>query len=72
MSPLDAKHPPAARAAAREAEGLARRGLAAPPVLKKGEDGEGSLQVHVDGVTPEPEVPEPLAVCNPMPLYIYK
>ena len=48
MSPLDAKHPPAARAAAREAEGLARRGLAAPPVLKKGEDGEGSLQVHQD------------------------
>ena len=48
MSPLDSKNPPAARAAQREAEGLAKRGLAAPPVLKKGEDGEGSLQVHQD------------------------
>ena len=47
MSPLDLKHPPAARANAREAEGLAKRGLGAPPVLK-GEDGEGSVQVHQD------------------------
>lgn len=47
MSPLDAKHPPAARANAREAEGLAKRGLGAPPVLK-GQDGEGSVQVHQD------------------------
>ena len=43
MSPLDTRHPPAARAAEREREGLAAR--AAPPVLK-GEDGEGSVQVH--------------------------
>lgn len=47
MSPLDAKHPPAARANAREQAGLEARGLKAPPVLK-GEDGEGSLQVHQD------------------------
>ncbi|MEL7460050.1 MAG: ferredoxin:protochlorophyllide reductase (ATP-dependent) iron-sulfur ATP-binding protein [Pseudomonadota bacterium] len=47
MSPLDAKNPPAARANAREAEGLAKRDLAAPPVLK-GQDGEGSVQVHQD------------------------
>ncbi|MEO1239569.1 MAG: ferredoxin:protochlorophyllide reductase (ATP-dependent) iron-sulfur ATP-binding protein [Pseudomonadota bacterium] len=47
MSPLDAKNPPAARANAREAEGLAKRGLGAPPVLK-GQDGEGSVQVHQD------------------------
>ena len=48
MSPLDAKHPPAARANAREQAGLEARGLSAPPILKKGEDGEGSLQVHQD------------------------
>ncbi|MFY9209754.1 MAG: ferredoxin:protochlorophyllide reductase (ATP-dependent) iron-sulfur ATP-binding protein [Aestuariivita sp.] len=48
MSPLDSKHPPAARAAQREADGLAKRNLGAPPILKKGEDGEGSLQVHQD------------------------
>jgi light-independent protochlorophyllide reductase subunit L len=47
MSPLDAKHPPAARANAREHAGLEARGLSAPPILK-GEDGEGSLQVHLD------------------------
>ena len=47
MSPLDAKNPPAARANAREAEGLRKRGLGAPPVLK-GQDGEGSVQVHQD------------------------
>ena len=47
MSPLDVKNPPAARAAEREARGLEARGLARPPVLK-GEDGEGSLQVHLD------------------------
>jgi light-independent protochlorophyllide reductase subunit L len=47
MSPLDAKHPPAARANAREQAGLESRGLSAPPNLK-GEDGEGSLQVHLD------------------------
>jgi light-independent protochlorophyllide reductase subunit L len=47
MSPLDAKHPPAARANAREQAGLEARGLSAPPILK-GEDGEGSLQVHQD------------------------
>ncbi len=41
MSPLDAKSPPAALANAREQEGLAKR----PPVLR-GEDGEGSVQVH--------------------------
>jgi light-independent protochlorophyllide reductase subunit L len=32
----------------REAAGLAARGIGAPPILKKGEDGEGSLQVHQD------------------------
>ncbi len=47
MSPLDIKNPPAARANAREQEGLKARGLGAPPVLK-GEDGEGSVQVHQD------------------------
>ena len=47
MSPLDLKQPPAMRADQREREGLAARGLARPPVLK-GEDGEGSLQVHQD------------------------
>jgi len=47
MSPLDLKNPPAARANAREQDGLKKRGLTAPPVLK-GEDGEGSLQVHQD------------------------
>jgi cobalamin biosynthesis Mg chelatase CobN len=45
---LDEKNPPAARAAMREAAGLAAKGLGAPPILKKGEDGEGSLQVHQD------------------------
>ena len=44
MSHLDLKNPPAARANAREREGLAKR---TPPILK-GEDGEGSLQVHQD------------------------
>ncbi|MFZ8958102.1 MAG: ferredoxin:protochlorophyllide reductase (ATP-dependent) iron-sulfur ATP-binding protein [Paracoccaceae bacterium] len=39
---------PAARANAREAEGLAKRGLATPPILRKGEDGDGSVQVHQD------------------------
>lgn len=49
MSPLDNnKQPPAARAAMREAAGLKERGLANPPILKKGEDGEGSVQVHQD------------------------
>jgi len=47
MSPLDAKNPPAARAADREARGLRAKGLAVPH-LKKGQDGEGSLQVHQD------------------------
>jgi light-independent protochlorophyllide reductase subunit L len=47
MSPLDLRQPPAARANAREREGLAVRELGAPPILK-GEDGEGSLQVHQD------------------------
>ena len=47
MSPLDAKNPPAAKAAMREAAGLEARGLGAPPVLK-GQDGEGSVQVHQD------------------------
>ncbi len=37
MSPLDTKGPPASQAP-----------RAAPPILKKGEDGEGSLQVHQD------------------------
>ncbi len=45
---LDEKNPPAARAAMREAAGLAAKGIGAPPILKKGEDGEGSLQVHQD------------------------
>ncbi len=45
---LDERNPPAARAAMREAAGLEKRGLGAPPVLNKGEDGEGSLQVHQD------------------------
>jgi len=44
---LDDRSPPAARANMREAAGLAQRELGAPPVLK-GEDGEGSLQVHLD------------------------
>ncbi len=48
MSPLDSKLPPAARANAREQEGLKKRGLGAPPTIRKGEDGEGSLQVHQD------------------------
>ena len=49
MSPYDdPKNPPAARAAMREAAGLKKRGLANPPILKKGEDGEGSVQVHQD------------------------
>ena len=47
MSPLDAKNPPAARANMREAAGLKARGIGAPPVLK-GQDGEGSVQVHQD------------------------
>ena len=47
MSPLDLRQPPAARANAREQEGLAARELGAPPILK-GQDGEGSLQVHQD------------------------
>jgi light-independent protochlorophyllide reductase subunit L len=33
---LDEKNPPAARAAMREAAGLAARGIGAPPILKKG------------------------------------
>jgi light-independent protochlorophyllide reductase subunit L len=45
---LDDRSPPAARANMREAAGLAKRELGAPPVLNKGEDGEGSLQVHLD------------------------
>ena len=45
---LDDRNPPAARAAMREAAGLEKRGLGAPPVLNKGEDGEGSVQVHQD------------------------
>ena len=44
---LDERSPPAARANMREAAGLAQRDLGAPPVLK-GQDGEGSLQVHLD------------------------
>ncbi len=52
MSPYDDKpdlrQPPAQRANMREAAGLAKRGLGAPPVLNKGEDGEGSVQVHQD------------------------
>ncbi|MEM6637825.1 MAG: ferredoxin:protochlorophyllide reductase (ATP-dependent) iron-sulfur ATP-binding protein [Pseudomonadota bacterium] len=44
MSPLDTKNPPAALANAREREGFARK---SPPVLK-GQDGEGSVQVHQD------------------------
>lgn len=47
MSPLDAKNPPAARANMREAAGLEARGLGAPPVIR-GQDGEGSVQVHQD------------------------
>ena len=47
MSPLDSKSPPAAKAAMREAAGLEARGLGTPPVLK-GQDGEGSVQVHQD------------------------
>ena len=47
MSPLDIKNPPAARAAEREARGLEKRGLAVPR-LGKGQDGEGSVQVHQD------------------------
>ena len=47
MSPLDAKHPPAARANMREAAGLEARRLGAPPVIR-GQDGEGSVQVHQD------------------------
>jgi light-independent protochlorophyllide reductase subunit L len=51
MSPLDIKQPPSARANHREAAGLeARRTVQAPPVLK-GQDGEGSLQVHLDPET---------------------
>jgi light-independent protochlorophyllide reductase subunit L len=42
MSPLDARNPPAALANARE-----QAGLKTPPILK-GEDGEGSVQVHQD------------------------
>lgn len=45
MSPLDIKSPPAARANAREVAGL--KSKAAPPILK-GQDGEGSVQVHQD------------------------
>src|SRR6056297_999129 len=45
---LDEKSPPAARAAMREAAGLAAKGIGAPPILSKGQDGEGSLQVHQD------------------------
>ena len=48
MSPLDHRSPPAARAAHREVEGLVQRNLRPPPVLKRGQDGEGSLQVHLD------------------------
>ena len=44
---LDDKNPPAARAAMREAAGLEARGIKSPPILK-GQDGEGSLQVHQD------------------------
>src|SRR6056297_787070 len=48
MSPLDTKQPPSARANMREAAGLeARRKVETPPVLK-GQDGEGSVQVHQD------------------------
>ena len=48
MSPLDSKQPPSARANMREAAGLeARRQVETPPVLK-GQDGEGSVQVHQD------------------------
>jgi len=48
MSPLDYRHPPAARAAQREADGLLKRNMRAAPPLLKGQDGEGSLQVHQD------------------------
>jgi len=47
MSPLDSKQPPASRAAMREAAGLEARRVSAPPVLR-GQDGEGSVQVHQD------------------------
>src|SRR6056297_996239 len=48
MSPLDTKQPPSARANMREAAGLeARKSVQSPPVLK-GQDGEGSVQVHQD------------------------
>lgn len=48
MSPYDdPKQPPAGQAAMREAAGLKARGLGAPPVLR-GQDGEGSVQVHQD------------------------
>src|SRR6056297_1269321 len=48
MSPLDTKQPPSARANMREAAGLeARKSVQSPPVLK-GQDGEGSVQVHMD------------------------
>ena len=51
MSPLDIKQPPSARANMREAAGLeARRKVSAPPALK-GQDGEGSVQVHLDPET---------------------
>ena len=38
MSPLDTKSPPASQAPR----------VSSPPILRKGEDGEGSLQVHQD------------------------
>jgi len=47
MSPLDSKQPPASRAAMREAAGLEARRVSSPPVLR-GQDGEGSVQVHQD------------------------
>ncbi|MFD1342159.1 ferredoxin:protochlorophyllide reductase (ATP-dependent) iron-sulfur ATP-binding protein [Litorisediminicola beolgyonensis] len=47
MSPLDHKQPPARRAALREAAGLEARRVQSPPVLR-GQDGEGSVQVHQD------------------------
>ena len=47
MSPLDTKQPPSHRANLREAAGLEARRVSAPPVLR-GQDGEGSVQVHQD------------------------
>ena len=46
MSPLDAKSPPAARAALREAAGLKERGIGAPPAFRGEIRGGGLAADH--------------------------